>query len=91
MQTKTRSSLRVLSNGTTIKTTRSNDEKKYEWTEEGWNARKWNIKGEIVDYHKVSLDIFVFKERTAIVNTWNQSKYFLEIIKYPLQCFMFFQ
>lgn len=40
-----------LSNGTTIKTTKPNEEKRSEWTEDGWNARKWDTVGEIIGSH----------------------------------------
>ncbi len=80
MQNKTRSSLRVLSNGTTIKTTKSNNEKKSEWTEEGWNARKWNVKGEIIDYHNGHGFYYDVKHEDGTVAGYNPEE--IEIISF---------
>ena len=51
MKTMTRPLIETLSNGTLVKTTKPNQSKRTEWTDKGWNARKWGIKGEITDMH----------------------------------------
>jgi len=80
METKTRSRIRILSNGTVIKTTKPNKEKKTEWTEQGWNARKWSVTGEIIDHHSGHGFYYDVKHKDGTVAGYNPEE--IEIVSF---------
>lgn len=40
-----------ISRGTTVRTTTPNEDKRGEWTDEGWAKRKWGAKGTVLTHH----------------------------------------